>query len=383
MNKIYTIFNNIIIFFFIFSFFNDNFLVEKINNNLLKILFILFLITNIKNIFKNLSKMTLFQDKIFFSFITLLLSLFLLQNILNTSDEITKYIFIFISFISIIIFFNIYNLERTLYFIWVSIFASVIICFFNEPISEFTFRTTGGTGDPNEFAAHLLVYFCISIYLFNKNRYKVFIFISIISFIYGILMAGSKSAFLVLMILLFISFVIKIKYFLNIKNIFLISSLFFILISTVDFNKIQMINNIIERSKSTGTAEERYKSWAAGKKMIESNPILGIGFGEYTNNTVKYSDSFVSTSSTAPHNLYIKLVAENGIPIFILFLFFIFVIIKNIFYYSNTNYLWIYMSLLSLLLMGITIGITYEKYFILIIAIVMNTNCLIIKKEQI
>lgn len=366
---------------FIFSIFNDNFLVEKVNQDILKFIFIMFLLTNIDQFFRNLKKMTLFQDKIFIHYITLLFITFLLQNIINTSDDITKHFFVFFSIISIIIFFSIYNLEKTLYFTWISISISVVICFFNEPISEYTFRTTGGTGDPNEFAAQLLLYFTISIYLFNINKNKVFISTSAILFIYGIFMAGSKSAFLALLVLLFIIFLFKKRYFINIKNIIFIFLLFFIIISSVDFTKIQMINNIFERSKSSGTAEERYKSWEAGKKMVENNPLLGVGFGDYSKYTQSYYDGFITKSSTAPHNLYVQIIAESGIPIFICFIFFMGILIKYLFYNYNTNYLWIYLSLLSMLIMGMTIGVTYEKYFLLTIALVMNVNRLIKNKD--
>lgn len=372
---------NIIIFLFIFSIFNDNFLVEKINQDILKFIFIMFVLTNFDTILRNFRKMTLFQDRIFFSYITLLFLVFLLQNILNTSDDITKHFLVFFSFVSIIIFFSIYNLKKVLYFTWMSISISVIICFFNEPISEYTFRTTGGTGDPNEFAAHLLIYISISLYLFNINKNKIFVSVSMILFIYGIFMAGSKSAFLGLFTLIFLIFLFKKRYFINIKSIILIFSLLFIIVSSIDFTKIQMLNNIIERSKSSNTAEERYKSWKAGVKMVENNPMIGVGFGDYSKYTQTYYDGFITKSSTAPHNLYVQIVAESGIPIFIYFIFFMILLIKYLFYYYHTNYLWIYISLLSLLIMGMTIGVTYEKYFILTIAFVMNANRLIKNKD--
>lgn len=381
MYKMYNNCKNIIIFLFIFSIFNDNFLVEKINQDILKFIFIIFVLTNFDTILRNFSKMTLFQDSIFFFYITLLFLVFLLQNILNTSDDITKHFLVFFSFVSIIIFFSFYNLKKVLYFTWISISLSVIICFFNEPISEYTFRTTGGTGDPNEFAAHLLMYISISLYLFNINKNKMFVSVSVVLFIYGIFMAGSKSAFLALFTLIFLIFLFKKRYFINIKSIILIFSLFFIIVSSIDFTKIQLLNNIIERSKSSNTAEERYKSWEAGAKMVENNPMIGVGFGDYSKYTQTYYDGFITKSSTAPHNLYVQIVAESGIPIFICFIFFMILLIKYLFYYYHTNYLWIYISLLSLLIMGLTIGVTYEKYFILTIAFVMNVNRLIKNKD--
>jgi O-antigen ligase len=135
-----------------------------------------------------------------------------------------------------------------------------------------------------------------------------------------------------------------------------------------------------ERAKSSGTLTNREASWNGGYHMTVANPFLGVGLGDYGKYTRKYATVYVS--ATAPHNIYVKLVAESGIFVFLVFLFFVFILLfqnfKKIF---NTNYFWIYMSFLSLLLMGMTIGITYDKYFLLYIAIMLNTNYLINQKE--
>jgi len=98
--------------------------------------------------------------------------------------------------------------------------------------------------------------------------------------------------------------------------------------------------------------------------------------------TTKYTRKYatVYVSATAPHNIYIKLIAESGILVFIVFLTFLgILLLQNLSKIYQTNYIWIYLSFLSLLLMGITIGITYDKYFLLYIAIMLNTNYLIRK----
>jgi len=371
------------IFLLIFSFFNDNYMVNHFGDNSLKLLFIIFFVFYANTIYKTLKGMTLMQDKIFFSYAISLTIIFLMKDIVNMSDNFVKQIFTIISLYVVVIFFSRYNLNKLIYFIWISIAFSGFIAYFNPPLTEWTFRTTGGTGDPNEFAAQLLTFFFSSIYLYNINKSKLFLSFSIVLFVNSLFLAGSKSSFAILALVLLI---VVIKYILfNIKKImnykfFSVILLLLIVSLNVNINNFTGIKNMKERAKSSGTLTNREASWNGGYHMTVANPFLGVGLGDYGKYTRKYATVYVS--ATAPHNIYVKLVAESGIFVFLVFLFFVFILLfqnfKKIF---NTNYFWIYMSFLSLLLMGMTIGITYDKYFLLYIAIMLNTNYLINQKE--
>lgn len=369
-----SILNDLLIFAFVFSFFNDNFFVESFGEKVLKILFILFIISNGSVMIKNLRSMNSLEDKLFFIYFIALLIIFLIQNILNISSDFIRSTFTLVSILVVIIFFSRYELKKLLYFVWFSMMASVVICFFNDPISPWTFRTSGGTGDPNEFAAQLLAFIFTSIYLYSKNKSKFFLGITSIFFIYGLFKAGSMSSFLMLGIILML---LVFKYvFYHFKNIFNYKLLLFLVIMLfaamqLEFTKINAVSNMLNRSKDTHTADYRINSWVAGQHMIENHVLIGVGVNEFAKNTEKYAETYIH--SPAPHNIFIQIFAESGVIIFVLFFIFIIALLfQNFTTIINTSEIWLFIALVSLLLMGMTLGIGFDKYFILYIAIIMN-----------
>ena len=73
-----------------------------------------------------------------------------------------------------------------------------------------------------------------------------------------------------------------------------------------------------QASDVTGEVDRRV-SWAAGMRMIQRHPLMGIGLGEFKPQMSAYADPGVGFSSIA-HNTYIEVAAETGIPTFIVFL---------------------------------------------------------------
>jgi len=67
MKKPLSFLNDMLIFIFVFSFFNDNFFVEHLGSNALKAFFVLFAAANAKTMIDNFTKMTLKHDKSFIS----------------------------------------------------------------------------------------------------------------------------------------------------------------------------------------------------------------------------------------------------------------------------------------------------------------------------
>lgn len=90
----------------------------------------------------------------------------------------------------------------------------------------------------------------------------------------------------------------------------------------------------LERWKSIPTAAEvdpsaiaRIQSWETGLQMIKRHPILGVGpsnfQGQYSHYFLqKYMDA-ANYHPRAPHNAYVCLAAESGIPSMLLFVSFI------------------------------------------------------------
>lgn len=366
-------FDKLITFIVIFSFVNDNFLVEYLGKHILKLILILFIVINLKKNISFLKSMNSIGDKLFFLWYFLLSITFLIQILLNKIPDLLPPFYLLIYIIAIVPYFRSFDLNISLYFFWFSMIISVIICYFSDPISEWTFRTSGGTKDPNEFATQLLIFIFVSLHFFKKKKNVFFIIVSIVFFLYGFFRAGSMSAFLVLGLIAFLIIgkyrSIIFKRLMDIRGIVLIC-LFILSLWLINPFKVEAVINVLNRTKDNHTSEKRMNSWVAGFNMILDNPIFGVGLDNYVNYTRDYSEVAMTDDSLAAHNLYIELAAESGLIVGVALLLLISLLtIKNL---NNMEYYWIWLAWLSILMMGLTLGLIYDKYFIYMIAINMN-----------
>jgi len=159
---------DVILFITIFSFFNDNLMVDIAGSFSLKAVFILFVLVNLFDIVKaTIQPATNAVIKsynifiIIFSLVTLVSVIFL--GLLDLFDGLLIMVGIHVVFV----FFSYYReFDKLLYFIWASVFVSAFSSLFHEPIAEFTYRITGGTADPVEFSTHLFMGSFITIFLY-------------------------------------------------------------------------------------------------------------------------------------------------------------------------------------------------------------------------
>lgn len=387
LKNILTYISDFFILLLIFSFFNDNFMVERGGENILKLLFLVFYAFYFLTFIKNFKSSTTTQFKLIFIFLAYLFILLLVELFLGWNVDFAPAGSALIAIFAMVLYFSHYPINKLLYMIWIAVMASVVMSHFNHPVSEWTFRTSGGTEDPNEFAAQLLAFFFASIYLYTHNRSKLFLITSLLFFTYGLFKAGSMSSFLVLGIVGTVNIIrlliLKPNYFFNAKMLLFITVLS-IASTQIEFAKIEGIQNMLGRTKDTGTADFRMHSWVAGKHMVETHPIFGVGADAFARNEPLYEEGHMIGSAPAPHNIYVKLIAESGIPAFLFFIFFILYMIASnikVFFYRNE---WLILSsLFSLLLMGITLGIFYDKYLWIFIILVMNLNHQIQRKGYI
>lgn len=378
--------SHFLIFLLIFSFFNDNFMVETLGGASLKIVFIAFLLFYTPTFIQNFRYANSRQYHLFYLFFITQMLLLLFEILAGWEIDYTQDFMMLIAVFAVILFFSQYPLEKTLMMLWVTMIVSVIVCHFNKPLDEWTFRTSGGTQDPNEFATQLLAFFFASWYLFTRNKSKIFILISSVFFLYGLFKAGSMSSFLALGVIGSLSLGRLIflypKLFFNPKTFTL---LFFALVAAtqVDPTKITAINNMLNRTKDTGTADFRMHSWVAGKHMIENNPLLGVGINAFGENEDEYEEGHLVGSSPQPHNVYIKIASESGVPTFLIFILFVgYTLLSHIRQLFWTPYWLVLSMLMTTLMMALTLGFLYDKYFWLIIAVVMNVNYLTQRKED-
>ncbi len=366
------------IFILVFSFYNDNFMVDHFGAQSLKALFVLFYLFYFFIFVQNFKTMTSTQNKLFFAFFLFDMMLLLVEMFLGWNVNFGPAGLMLLAILSIGLYFSRYPLQKLLYMVWISMMASVVMCYYNPSLDEWTFRHSGGTDDPNEFSTQLLTFLFAAFYLYTQNKSKLFLVLSIVFFTYGILHAASMSSFLMLGALGLLSIIrlllIKPQIFFNYK---ILLALLLILVAATQINpiKFEAVSNLLSRTKDTGTADFRIHSWIAGKHMIEHNPLFGVGVDEFRANEYKYEEGHMLGSSPSPHNVYIKLFAESGI-----FIFFIFIILIGNIIMSNfkilfyTNEWWIMMMLFSSLLMGLTLGFLYDKFFWISIVVMMNVN---------
>ncbi|MCU7495105.1 MAG: O-antigen ligase family protein [Ignavibacteria bacterium] len=376
------LFRGSIVFIFVFSIFNDNLLVDIFGENVLKGIFLLFIVVNLRRLYLNILNWRMLRNIVPF-FIFLILTYFIMLINFAGFERLLENSFLWISMLVIVVYFINYDINEVVYMIWASLIISSIYAFFSQPISEWTFRKTGGTGDPNEFAAQLLSVLPLSVYLFTVIKSMVYktivICVSLAVFIYALFIAGSMSGFLMLGFLIPVVLIrfmsLSFTKSLMVIGLGLLMFMISLLVFQEKLENTEAVQNMLGRTQETGTAQTRLNSWKAGINMFIEQPFLGVGMRQYAEYSPKYSKTFLSSDSVAPHNMFIEVLAESGIIVFIAFVIFLIDLMSRYFNeIRRSSYFWLYLSLLAYILMGFTLGITYNKFMWLSVAILMNVH---------
>jgi len=378
-----------IFFIFIFSFFNDNFMVDTLGSTSLKAVFALFLFISLPEIVRSAihssSNAVMRSYYIFFtilSIVSLISVAFLSKITLIDAMMVLISIHVVFTYVS-----HYQEFDKLLYFVWASVFTSAIISLFNDPINIDTFRTSGGTADPVEFSGHLFMGIFISIYLFKKNSNYIFLIGSNLLFLYAMLYGGSKTAVLTVAILLLYSLFARFGNFLrqifSLKGFVAIVVILGVVYQANLFDKLDAVKGMQERAKTQGTADQRFISWEAGTGMIGDYFFTGVGLNEYPNYTQKYKKDYLDVAGYDPHNIFIKVFAETGVFSFLAFLTFLFFLFKTKYFeLIKSDYYWITLIPLSTILMGMALSTTYEKHFWLSIALLVNVILFYDKEKE-
>ena len=369
---------DIILFIFIFSAINDNFMVDYLGDSSLKAIFIIFVVINLPDIFK--SAMHPPENVVMRSYYIFIL-MFTLSSLITViffnRDILQEVMMPIVTIHVVFTYFSHYkSFDKLLYMIWGNVFISSIISLFNEPISIDTFRTSGGTIDPVEFCIHLFMGIFITIYLFNKNKNYIFLIPSLLLFSYALLLTGSKTALLTLALLMLLVLVLRFghifKYIFSFKGLVSLAVIVTIIIQTNMIDKISSMKGMQERAQSQGTFYTRLASWEAGYGMIQDNFFIGVGLNEYAKYTKRYLKAHLD-HGFGPHNIFVKMFAEAGVFSFLTFLVFLFFLFKTKFFeIYKSDYLWISLIPMSAIFMGLGLSVTFEKHFWLTFALWAN-----------
>ena len=160
---------NIALFLLVFALINDNFVVAYAGGNALKVIFAFFILVHAKDLMYDFFKPKNITVKFFYLFI-FIITLIAFTDIFLGYVTLLQALFVIVGMVVIFEYTTyIDSFDKLLYFIWISMIFSAILAVFSDPITPWTFRKTGGTGDPNEFATQLLATMAITIYLFTKK----------------------------------------------------------------------------------------------------------------------------------------------------------------------------------------------------------------------
>ncbi len=388
-----TYLKNLALFLFVFVAFNDT-VAEAFSGGVIKGAFGLFVLTHATELYEMFFKAKTTVMKNFLLFIltitvVTILTYFFKSDLMHITDMLKVSFLRIIAFIVIFIYVT-YTKEFTklLYMIWITMIVSSAIAFFNDPYEQWTFRRVGGTGNPNDFAAQLLPVMFISVYLFKKNRSWIFLITSLLFFLYTLIYAGSKSSFLILGMMLFFIMIVRFKAIISFLSTSkgILSLVLFVALSIGAGAYIQQdaaIKGMQERSKKTGTMQQRFIIWNAGAEMIRDNFFLGVGFAEFPKVSGSYIKDFLPPEALPSHNNFIKIFAESGVFTFLAFMLFIVSLftsqVRAIF---ESDYFWIYVASLSVVLMGLTIPSLHHKDFWISLALLSHVIYHFYSKEH-
>lgn len=364
--------SKILMFIIVFQIFNDNLFAEYYGPDSLKISILIF---------------TLFFVRYFFYFslvipinknILLLCVVMTICTVVNYNhlfSPLESFLKPFVVIILFVVFSQYKDIKWLIFIILFSLFYSSLYCLVREGfVAEWTFRKTGGTADPNEFSTGVLFGLGLlwGIY-FKHKKFLLLVLLLSLFFTTALLAAGSKSAFLSLIFLIFsliflraetVSFFTKIR--LYVGGLLILSILF---LTFYSLNK-DLFFLFIERFESSHTAELRLDNWRKGFQLFKDNWLFGLGVDNY-NTTMRSTFIEIDEGSTAAHNMFLKALYELGVFGFIPFI----IIFKKIFYmmFSKKRHYIVLLTCSSILIMGLSLSLTFEKYLWLIIALAFNS----------
>lgn len=249
----------------------------------------------------------------------------------------------------------------------------------NSLMFKYGSRLNGFMNDPNYFA--ILQVTAIPYFLEISKIKKKYRFIIITFLTLSVILSGSKTGFIILPIYITIKIMEKIFIFskkTSLKR--LIQKLLWVSIVSISFliliiyinpiirilneafpvtERITILFNSFDSGISSG-GSGRDVAWETGIEIIQLSPFFGVGIDHYINISRQYFGVNVIA-----HNTYLQLAAEWGLPVSILFFFFITILLINItIKYKNNMNLIVQRDIIIIFLLGsMAISLNNARFF--------------------
>jgi len=187
-------------------------------------------------------------------------------------------------------------------------------------------RLTGGIGDPNEEAAVLVAALMLTPPLFLSlpagGRARVWTVVAGVVCVAGLLNTASRGGLIAMGAALGVGVLLGGRWRIRMLVLLIVGAasvgIYFNLLASTS------VRQHLSSSSSTG----RTDLWRVGWRMFESNPVVGVGAGNFPTAAIHYVQSagpltradLIVNVPHVTHNLYLDVLDELGIPGLLLFL---------------------------------------------------------------
>jgi O-antigen ligase len=181
-----------------------------------------------------------------------------------------------------------------------------------------------GTYDVNDLALLFVVTLPFAFFMLKESTkfQRLWLLAAIALMIVGIIKSGSRGGFVGLLI---ISVLLLIRSSKQARKYALIAilggAILFVAAAPTAYwariNTIFSLENDYNMHQQTG----RMKVWENGLKMVAAHPLMGVGIGGFN---IAHADFSGTNINISPHNSFLQIAAELGLPGFLLFMAIIF-----------------------------------------------------------
>jgi len=181
---------------------------------------------------------------------------------------------------------------------------------------------------PNPFAGYLLFIIPLAVYNYFISKNKFLSILSLVILITSFLLTGSRGAFLILFIIIFIYLILNFKEFKkNFLYLFIILIFSSFLFYGCSYLKGSEFFSFIEHYKNTGSNQDystniKLNYWQGALEIFKKYPIFGSGPDTFSIIYSQFQKNPISSGKYA-HNWYLEILAESGVLSLLIWLIFL------------------------------------------------------------